>query len=330
MFTCKEQLCQYLISGHIHLSKKDYGFFSNVKNIIVDKSCITTNQNLLFNKLLKKYQRQITKQNLDVDKLIELGWNVSVLDSREEFLTAYVELLDKKVIIKTPYNKTFINDLRKTRNNNFVWNKQERRYEAPISTYQLKIALQLVSKNFTLTKYCDKILQELSLIKNYEGAKYWQPTLVKIHGNLYILCASEALMNNIQHIELTDDPLTFFELSQYGIDIHQDLVRDEFSKFASNFVTVINTNQLYEFSDWLRKLNVNCVFTSRDLIYNKEIEKNLKTELLNCGIECKPLNRRELRDNSILLNTHSSWSSFPSKNFCKVVQLINLQPVHVK
>ena len=330
MFTCKEQLCQYLISGHIHLSKKDYGFFSNIKSIVGDKNCITSNQNNLFSKLLKKYKRQITKQNFDVEKLIELNWNVSVLDSREEFLTAYVGLHEDKIFIKTPFNKNFINQFRKIKNNNFVWNKEERRYEGPISTYQLKIALHTVDKNFALKQYCDKTLQVLEQIKSYESVKYWEPTLVKIKNNLYILAASQSLIDSIQHIVIKNDALTFFELSQYGIRIDEDLMLDSFYKFAGTFITEINTNQLQEFSDWVKKLNVDCVFTSRDLVYSKEIAKELKFALSNNGIACSPFKQSESTNNGVLLNTHSSWTLFPTENFSKIVQLINLQPINVK
>ena len=64
MMQKKEHLLHYMMKGHVHLSKKDYGFFNNLSYIIREKNQVTSNQNKLFDKLILKYQRQL--RNADI------------------------------------------------------------------------------------------------------------------------------------------------------------------------------------------------------------------------------------------------------------------------
>jgi len=68
----REHLLHYMMKGHVHLSKKDYGFFNNLTYIIKDKNQVTSNQNKLFDKLILKYQRQLRKLGHNIEKLNQL------------------------------------------------------------------------------------------------------------------------------------------------------------------------------------------------------------------------------------------------------------------
>lgn len=328
MFTNKDQLAHYMISGHVHLSKKDYGFFNNIKTIVHDHKPVTTNQNKLFDKLLLKYQRQLQKLNFNVQTLIELSWKVEVLESKPEYLSAYISIDNDKIIIRSPFNTKFVQMFRKIPLIQFVWNKLSRVYEAPLSTYQLKIAIDAVNKCYETVNYCDQVQKILEEINQYSEVIYWQPTLVKIHDNYYVIASNSALNEVIKDFELNDDPKTFYMLSQYGVTIHPDLINNNYTKFASEYVTEIDSSNLSDLCDWLRNLNVECVFTSRDLVYSKDLSNDLKLLLLERGIICKPATKTDIA-NSVLLKTHSSWTAFTS-TFNKIIHLKNSRPVKIK
>lgn len=327
LFTNKDQLAHYMISGHLHLSKKDYGFFNNIRTIVHDNKSVTSNQDKLFNKLLFKYQRQLHKLNHDVQKLTELSWKFGVLETKQEYLDAYISIDDNIISIRAPFNNKFIQTFRKVSLNEFVWNKIKRVYEATYSTYQLKIAIDNVNKCYESVKYCDKVNQLLIEVSEYVDVKYWKPTLVKIHDQYYVLASNSYLNEAIKHVELNNDPETFYILSQYGVSIHEDLVVDKYGEFASEYHTEIDSKDLQHLCDWLHKLNVECVFTSRDLLYTKELSNDLKIGLLEKGIPCKPVKDTHI-ENSVLLKTYSTYS-IGYNNYNKIIHLKNSRPVKV-
>lgn len=328
-FSNKDHLAHYMIAGHLHLSKKDYGFFNNIKNIVHDNKPVTSNQDKLFNKLLFKYQRQLTKLNYNVTTLINLPWSVEVLESKQEYLNARISIENDKLIIRSPFNNKFIQMFRKLSMNEFVWDKTRKFYIAPLSTYQLKIAIQTVTKCYESVVYCDKIQEILNEVNEYNDVKYWDPTLVKIHNHYYVVAINSTLNEIIQNIELNDDPKTFYKLSQYGIKIHKDLITDRFKKFASEYITEIDSSDIQEFSVWLRNLNVDSVSTSRDLVYNKELTNDVKLLLLKEGIVCKPAKLVD-SDNGVLLRTNTSYNAMTNyAAYNKIIYLKNSRPVKV-
>jgi hypothetical protein len=139
------------------------------------------------------------------------------------------------------------------------------------------------------------------------------------------------LDDSIKHIELNDDPKTFYLLSQYGVTIHEDLLTDKYKKFSAESITQIDTKDLQSLSDYLHQLNIECVFTSRDIVYNKELSNELKLSLLNKGIICKPAKELDHTNNSVLLKTNSSWTTISNiKKYDKIIHLTNSRPVNVK
>lgn len=329
MFTSKDQLANYMIAGHLHLSKKDYGFFNNIKITVHDKKPVTSNQDQLFNKLLSKYQRQLHKLNHNVKELVDLPWKVGVVESKQEYLDAHISIQNNTITIRSPFNNRFIQTFRKVHLNKFQWNKVKRVYEAPYSTYQLKIANKAVNDCYESVTYCEQVKEILNQIDEYKVIKHWVPTLVKTQNNFYISAINNSLHEAIKDIELNDDPKTFYVLSQYGVEIDDALLETKFDKFASNYLPEIDSVDIAELAKWLHLLKVECVFTSRDVVYNKELSNDLKFELQKYGIACKPAKDNK-DDRGVLLKTHSSWSSFTNYSFYyKIIQFTNSRPVKI-
>jgi hypothetical protein len=75
---------------------------------------VTSNQVSLFEKLISKYQRQLIKHGLFIDVLINLSWNTTIVKTTQEYTSAHIGILEDSLIFKTPYNKLFINEFRKS------------------------------------------------------------------------------------------------------------------------------------------------------------------------------------------------------------------------
>lgn len=330
MFETKDQLTNYMVAGYVHLSKKDYGFFNNIKQTIVDKP-VTSNQDKLFNKLLAKYQRQLTKLNHDVTLLNQLPWRVPVVETKQEYLYAHVSINDDVIIIKSPFNTRFVQKFRKLALNDFVWDKTKKVYEAPFTTYQLKIAVETVNECYESIVYCDKVKEILNNVNQYALIKYWEPTLVKINNNLYIVSINNSLYEAIKDIDLNDDPETFYKLSQYGVKIDDSLITDDYKKFAAEYITEIDSEYLEDVAVWLKNLKVEHVFTARDLLYSKELNNDIKLLLLDKGITCSP-SKDNMLQNSVLLKTHKGWNTFNNTNYHynKIIYLKNSRPVKIR
>jgi hypothetical protein len=327
-FLTKDNLSKYLISGHLHLSKKDFGFFSNITYLSSENKSITSNQNKLFDKLLDKYQRQLTKLGHNIQSLKTLDWKCPVIETRQDFLNAKIAIINNKISIRCPFNTQFVQNFRKADNNNFIWNKAEKMYEAEFNTYNFKLALTYVNKFFKDILYCQPSQNFLSYIETYETIKYWNPTLIKVHNNFYISAINENLYEATKHIKLSDSPKTLYLLSQFGIEIEKNITKnDDLLVLAANYHVYYDLENLQKFIDALVELEVDHVFTSRDIIYNKEISKEVKQSLLNYNITTSKIN--ETDKPGILITSNKSYHNQYSNNITKIVYLANSRPVQV-
>lgn len=325
----KNDLLSEFISGYIHLSKKDYAFFSNLQTIIKDTNKITSNQAKLFDKLITKYQRQLKKQNCDIDKLLNLDWVNEVVESKQEYLQAKLSFINGDLIIKAPFNTNFVQNFRKIIHNEFKWNALLKHYTAPFTTYNLKLALTCVKQYYKEFVLCEELTKIYDNISQYH-AEFYNPTLVRKNDNFYIAAINESLHRSISHIvQLDDDPKTLFELSQYGIEIDKSIVsEDPLRNFASSPKVTFDIEDLDKIVEMLHLLNVDSVFTTRGLVYNKDVNKEIKTKLLDKGITCTPSNPND-SNYGIFIVSNSSFYSVP-QTATKIIHLKNSRPVKIK
>jgi hypothetical protein len=324
-FSNKDQLCQYLISGYVHLSKKDYSFFHNIIVQTKDNKPITSNQNNLFNKLLHKYKRQLTRLDHNIDNLVELEWRLGVIESRKEFLQAKISILENNLILKSPFNNQFIQNFRKIDLNPFNWNPKEKYYVAKCSTYALKIAHTYTNKFYKDVVYCERVQFLLNQLGIYNDQKCWTPTLVKTNDNYFIYGMNSSLYNHIKNIELNDDPITLFLLSQYGVSIHETVTKQKkLLDFAGSYNVTFDLNELDDIINMLTLLKVTHVFTARVVVYNKTISNEIKLKCLEKGITCSSIGDK-INNEGVLLTTHSFDTHHD--NFSKIIHLKNSRPV---
>lgn len=318
-----------MLSGYVHLSKKDYGFFSNINHTCQENKPITSNQSKLFDKLLVKYKRQLTKLNHNVDELKKLEWKVGVVESKPEFLYAKIST-NSFIKIKAPFNSQFVQKFRNAENNRFIWIKDKKCYAAPFTTYNLKLAATYVNKYYKEVVYCDNTTKILEELKVYDNAKYWHPTLVNINNNFYILGINENLYGAIKDIELNDDPKTLFELSKYGITIDHSITKgNSLLELAGKYNATVDLEYFDSLCKTLNLLEVDHVFTSRDIVYNKEVSNEIKLMLLQHGISCTPVSSTA-HEKGILIKNSNSTTDYNTKRIEKVINLINSRPIKIR
>lgn len=328
ILSSKEKILDYLLSGYLHLSKKDYIFFNNLRYAILGHKPITSNQTALFDKLLLKYKKQFRKNNYEVEELLTTEWKAMVVQSSQEYLTAKVYIEGDDICIRSPFNTKFISNIKQHPLCGFEWNKNEKVYKASLSTYTLKTSLDLVTKNYDSHSTCEKISEILSELQIYK-ADYWNPTLVKRNDSFYISCLSKNLYEQIENLELNDDPKTLFLLANLGIRIDQDIVKDDaFLRFASEYNTSIDLENVDDLANWLSVLGIDYVSLSRDIVYNKQIAAEIKEKIetiIPCGSNL-PNEGNVVRLSFLSTNKFRESLNY---NYLKNIFLKNSRPVKI-
>lgn len=327
----KDQLTDYMVQGHVHLSKKDYGFFNNIKYQIQQNKPITSNQNKLFDKLLLKYKRQLQKLGFDSLELQNYNWKHSIVETESQYLEAKISILDNKILIQSPFNTQFISQFRKKANSIFVWSKKDKAYIGEYNTYSLKIAIEYVNKFYDKVKYCSQTENLLDQIEPYKDCKYWHPTLIKVQNNFYIVATTSIIMDVINDITLSDDPKLIHMLSRYGIKIDDSVLTDDLSRFASDFFTTFDLDKLDVLAGYLTKLDIITVVLARDIVYNKQISNEIRYAMEANNIICTSSldaikgKAAMLHYNRLIDNDEMSKGSIS-----KFITLVNSRPIPIK
>lgn len=329
MLEYKEQLINYMMAGHVHLSKKDYGFFNNLKYLVQDKRPVTSNQDKLLNKLLVKYKRQLTKLGYDTAVLEQIPWKNPIVESSLEYLVAKISIENDLIAIRSPFNTRFIQYLRNIKNNEFVWSKQDKAYKATYNTFNLKTAYFSVNKYYDTVRYCPKVQNLLDQIKEYSESMYWSPTLVKSGDNFYIFGINNSLYESIKDLPLNDEPKTLFALSHHGVKIHSSITKDDtFLRFASEYNNNVDLDQLHNLEHWIEELGFDMVFLGTEIIYNRQISAEVKNAIKNVYVSRKEEDL-DIYQNILYLHYRSNLAKRVHKNIKKMIILSNSRPVKV-
>lgn len=261
----KEQLLYFFLQGKISLSQYDYKFMANLQTMIQNNARVTSNQAELFDKLISKYKKQLTKNGLVKEELKALPWKTMVVESTPEYTGASVKLMDDDITIKVPFNKTFIGQFRSTENNTYSWDSAEKLYRAPFSTLALKVAYQILPKFFPHVRYCDALEPIIDQLKQYEGF-IWNPTAKKVNDQLVIFANNEVLAERITDKDLVITPKNLFNLTRLGIAIDPEVYEhDKKLTFASSFSYTVDHSDLETIIGWMRNLGCENVLLGRGL-----------------------------------------------------------------
>jgi hypothetical protein len=332
--TKAEHIAYFMISK-IKLSRYDEKFIESIQHL--DR--VTTNQVELFYKILYKYRRQFNKFDLDVDKLLYLPWTATIIESKPEYTSGHVEIVNGDIVFKCPYNRNFVSEFRKQENNIFVWDKENRYYVAKYGSYQLKILLPLAQKHFPVVNYCPVTTALVENLYPYTDVKYWSPTLIKRNGNLFVVATNESLNNAISNIELNTDIKTLATLVSYGISISDDAIdlQNKEQVFASTFETKVEITDALTIVPLLKQMGFDYAYFSTATFIGNTVKADLRKALELAGIKTGETDsygripkgfKESIKPVSIKFR--STDDSFAPHKIGKIVQFVNSQPIDVK
>lgn len=329
----KEQLLYFFLNGKISLSQYDYKFMANLQTMIQNKNRVTSNQATLFDNLISKYKKQLTKNGFDKDVLKALPWKTDVVESTPEYTGATVSLYGNDLVIKVPFSKPFISAFRQVKNNNFEWDKESKVYRTPFNTIALKIANTELGKYFPSVRFDDAISKLIDDISVYE-AEVHNPTLRVLNGKPIIVAINSILGELIQDMDLKIDSTTLYNLSMMGINIDPSVYEsDPRLEFASKRVCEVEIEQVETAISWMKSLGCKNVIVGRGL--RTQISQDALYELIaKYGMQpFGPMSFGKLPDgvNMMLQHTSSidSRSAFTGQ-ISKTVVLKDSRPIEVK
>jgi hypothetical protein len=328
----------YFMIGSINLSRFDKKFVESLQSL----KQVTTNQVELFYKIIYKYRRQLSKHELDADKLIHLPWTIKVVESAPQYTSGHISIEDNKIIFKCPYNKNFIDTFRKEDTNTFVWDKEHKQYSTEYSTHSLKLLVYTANNFFKVIDYCNVVTGLLDTIKEYKDVKYWQPTLTRINGNLYIVATTAQLNEALGGMVLDATPTTISKLVYHGVHIDESIydINDAKQTFISNRVYEMEVNDVLNIVPWL--IEIECdyvVFTGNRIL--ADVRKSLRDKLTLADIKIDPESKwiykskdKEANHYDFPVVIRFRTSRDPSYDepikAGKIVQLVNSQPIDIK
>ena len=323
----------HFMKQNINLSRFDERFIDSLQHL----TQVTTNQVELFYKIIYKYRRQFVKHEMDIDKLLYLPWTIKVIESSPTYTDGHISIEDGNIIFKCPYNKNFINEFRKQPHNSFTWDKERRLYSTKFSTYQLKLLVNSSTKFFK-THYCHVTTELLEQLKPYEGAKYWQPTLCRINGNLYIVAMNTLLDEVLGDMVLNTEPVTLATLTRYGITIDESVydTNDNKQKFMANMFCKVEFTDVLNIVPWLKELNCDCVyFSTHPVVYAETINQlvhEFDKEKIYFQYDdfLKDKNASEYNFPVILRFKSATNAHNEPFKVGKIIQFVNSQPVEIK
>lgn len=325
-----EQLLHFM-KGHIHLSRYDEKFIDNLTSL----KQVTTNQVVLLHTLIFKYKRQFIKHELFVEKLVDLPWNVTVVESSPQYTDGHASLENNTLFFKCPFNRNFIDEFRKIPNNQFQWNKDKRQYEAPYNQYTLKILLDTAPKFFNTINLCTELQKMIAEVRKYEGAIYWNPTLVELQDRLYIAGINASLNDALGDIELNTELQTLARLSSFGITIPKELYSNTVEeKIAANSIVEVEHSEIGILVSTLKKLDCDMVYLSGAGLLNLAKKKIIES-LKDADIPYTDTSVSHAKDIDykypVLIKLRKNFgSNYDPCKLAKMVYVVNSLPIDIK
>jgi len=317
----------------------------NLSHLAHSKKEVTSNQANLFDKLIKKYKKQLEKNSLIVDELLALPWRSKVVESSAEFTSARVDRIDGYLNLRVPFNKNFIKEMNQHKPNDsvkrFEWINEEKLYRGLFSIVALKELHEVLPKFFKSVTYAPDLFNIINEIEKHD--KYiWDPTLIKCGDRYVVASTNQYVQDAIEHINLdTLDLDTAFELSQYGVKVHPSLYNDNTAiKFASEFYTEIDINELDLVCGWLKEMKVTDISTTDDqsikvpVVYDL-VHKDFIQVAEKYGIQLNKNTRT--KDNTRVFMAYSLHGTKkqmlfqnPEFNFKKIIKVKDSRPPIIK
>jgi hypothetical protein len=294
---------------------------------------ITTNQQQLFAKLIIKYQRQLKKHKIYNANMLE--WKIKVVNSDTEYTEAHVSYNNEQLVVRVPFNRNFILDfIQEQKIKVLQWDKIDKCYKADFSTTALKAITNIVP-NYFITNFDTSLNEKLKEVQTYKN-QIWDPTLVEINGNYYIIACNESLYNNLPLNKLDNSPITLHTLSRYGVNIEPLIYTDnKLAEFSSHYINHVNLSELHNYKQYCIELGLTTILCSNRIKRIKLLDQVLKHfDGLNIIFEEKITQNTEIKNavvivySDLALRFQKRYTS--NKGIEKSICIVDDTPVNIK
>ena len=344
--TTKEQLIDYLVR-YISLGTYDRRFLDNLlhSNIAINKP-LTSNQAELLDKITSRYHRQLAKKEVDSVDLLSLPWNQTPIASLPQYTQAHISIEEENVVLRSPYKKDFVKNLKDLGLMN--WHKEDKTWTTPANELSLKSVINLTENHYPNVNYCPVVADIISSLVEYEEVKYWNPTLVKLNGNLYIIACNSHLMDALTGIEIDLSLPCLAKLVHMGIEVSQEVVAEIYESMESGqdifgqLAFTLDPNPWIEFSkkdliiERLNMIGADMVLLAGWYVSNKSHVMEIANMLKANKIPHHLTNRSEtvnidFRQFKMPVKLELGISSLPNVQYvAKTIRLLNSTPIDYK
>lgn len=345
-FLVVEELIQYMLNN-LRLSRVDDKFLQNILYKTLSTSPeVTTNQVNLFNRIVEKYSKQFARKSFSVEELKKLRWQATIIESSTLFTSAFITIENDRIYFKAPYNKEFVQNIRKTPIYTFEWVRDKKQYHAEFGIQTLKSILYFANQHYSVVNLCPITKELIDQLNEYSDVKIWNPTLVYKNDMLYVAGSNLHLMKAIEHVNIEYNLKTLAKLVQYGVKIDNSVVEKfteffDFDKimFAVDFNPIMDISKVYTILNWLTELDVDVIVETGNSWRSFTPNKNeLKKSIDNTGIKIYNITLDEKTPNNLLgfespivfkFNSFIDMYYQPN-NIMKVIRFVNSEPISVK
>lgn len=201
--------------AYINLSRYDRKFFADIwSKKITQNIALTHGQNLLWEKVLKKYHRQITSHQTTVDNLLSLEWPVQPMEFVSHYLTKQVWIQEEKICVQFPFNPKMVEEMRelKTKETKFqrndhkeIWtfSHEEKIWYIALNTKTARTIYQF-AKKFDLQ--LDQTFQNLVSSMEQVGPRdHWLVQLREVNGRYYVNNINDQLHEQLCEYDFSID-----------------------------------------------------------------------------------------------------------------------------
>lgn len=322
----REHVIHYLVH-YIKLGTYDNKFIRNLYHNI-DKP-LTTNQNELLEKIILRYSKQLAKKELNASDLIKLPWTKPPIESSPEFTNAHITRSDDKLIIRTPYKKDYVNQLKKIEYPT-IWMHEQKLWITDYCESTLKYVTKLTEEHFKTVEYCEDIQQTIKYLNQYTDCKYWDPTLMYTNDRYILYATNEIVYEHVKDLLIDIDLVKLARLVRYGIVIDDSVTVNLAKTYSINDIQFVvdaqprleYTSDINKFIEKLEMVQCDSLIMN-DLHYFKKVfnksviaqlkEKNIDVHMIDRGLghESIQINKYKFpivlsmstRDDRIVLNS---------------------------
>ena len=330
----QEHLIHYMVT-HMSLSSYDHKFLSNLTEALICLKPITSNQAALLTKVTEKYNRQFIKHELVMSDMLSLPWNNSPVPSLPSYTRAYLYLNDELLLLRSPYKTLLVKKLRALGQGS--WSHDTREWMFPYNEPTLRQVVMTLNEFFTDVDYCENIKEALATVNTYDNLHMWDPTLVKVNGNLMVVALTESLCNAISDIVLCTDMPTLARLVSYGITIDDGVLEDQLASediiFATSRVVTVEQQDLVLLATNLAKIKCDYVVIDHTYNFLKTKIQYLVNMLIDMGIphyDLASANDIATSQFGVSIEMGTNHGNEVLKRVSKTIRLVNSKPVVIK